>query len=158
MGERTFATHIKKSVAEGKVLRAKYLEWVPELEAWHKWVMARVTSGSRSLTTPMGRKRTFTKLPSDHKLRNEAFAHIPQSTVADVINIGGLGLWLCLPPACRMTLQIHDEWLISYPPEQLGLLTRMAHTHLEDLREIRWEGRVLKVPIEIEDGKINWRR
>ncbi|GAG14295.1 unnamed protein product, partial [marine sediment metagenome] len=79
MGEGTFATYVRRSVAEAKVLRMKYLEWVPELVEWHKWVDMKVSTGDRTLITPIGRLRTFTKPPSDYKLKTEAYAHIPQS-------------------------------------------------------------------------------
>jgi DNA polymerase I-like protein with 3'-5' exonuclease and polymerase domains len=157
MGDKTFATYVKKTVAEAKVLRKKYLEWVPELETWHEWVFAKVTSGDRTLVTPMGRKRTFTKPATDYKLRNEAYAHIPQSTVADIINIGGLGLWLSLPCKCRMVLQIHDEWVVSIVKSMVDDFKRQAKKHLETLREIEWDGRKMVIPVEFDGPKKNWR-
>ncbi len=157
MGERTFATYIKKTAKEAKELRAKYLEWVPELEVWHRWVVQQVTTGNRSLTTPMRRKRTFTKPPTDHRLKTEAYAHIPQSTVADIVNIGGLGLWLVLPKECRLVLQIHDEWLLSHPIELSPIVKQLSLAHLQDLREVRWDDRRMVIPVEFESNKETWR-
>ena len=157
MGELTFATHIGKPVKEARVDREKYLAWVPELKTWHEWVDRKVTTGDRTLVTPMGRKRTFTKPASDHKLKTESAAHVPQSTVADVINLGGLGLWLCLPKDCRVVLQIHDEFLLSIPESKYDLVSELMLAHLQDLREIEWEDRKMVIPAEISKPKMTWR-
>lgn len=158
MGERTFATHVGKTVAEAKIDRQRYLEWVPELAVWHRWVDRQVTTGDRTLITPMGRKRTFTKPAGDFRLKTESAAHIPQSTVADVINLGGLGLWLCMDwRRGRMVLQIHDEWLVSLFDGYVEEWSKLATLHLETLRELEWDGRRMTVPAEFSGAKENWR-
>ena len=159
MGELTFATHIGKPVAEAKIDRQRYLDWVPELVKWHNWVDMKVTTGDRMLVTPFGRKRVFSKPATDHKLKTEAAAHVPQSTVADMINLGGLGLWLVVDwNKCRMVLQIHDEWLSSMDEEYVGTYKGLSQTHLSTLREVKWEDRSIIVPVEFDGPKKTWRR
>jgi hypothetical protein len=56
---------------------------------------------------------------------NEACAHIPQSAVADIINVGMEKLWLS-EPEVRFHKHDHDSYLASVPIASLGRIVNRA--------------------------------
>jgi DNA polymerase I-like protein with 3'-5' exonuclease and polymerase domains len=99
----------------------------------------------------MGRKRTFFGLWGDNLFR-EAYSFLPQSTVADVLNLA-LIQFHNLNLAAEEMLQIHDAFVVQckdgYVPEIVeGIRTAF------DI-PIYINGRILKIPVDIKAGK-NW--
>lgn len=154
MGVNKFARTIGKTVQEAKLLREKYYTVFPELPKYHEWVETTLKN-ERILTTCFGRRRIFTgDLEKDDMY--SAYAQIPQSTVADDINLGILGLWLVKPPEIHLLLQVHDEIVISLPPNLVEFFKPYIRYHLETLREL-WVGDDrLVIPVDIPEPREAW--
>lgn len=154
MGANKFARTIGKTVAEARMLRAKYYDVFPELPAYHAWVENELST-KRKLTTCYGRQRIFTgDLSKDDTY--SAYAQIPQSTVADTINIGILGLWLIKPPDIKLLIQVHDEVVISLPPDRVDWFTPYIKVHLSTLRELWIGDDLLVIPVDIGEARERW--
>ncbi len=84
------ALKVEEKLAEE--FQETYFSTFRGIRDWHHSVQYRLQS-TGIITTPLGRRRTFFgRLNDDHTLR-EAIAHEPQSTVADIFNIGLLRTW-----------------------------------------------------------------
>lgn len=100
-----------------KDFRARYFGTYPRLKNWHADI-ERTIKRTRTLITPMGRKRVYLgRVDVPHAI-NSAIAFPGQSTVADVINEGLLNIetqrkgrfpWY----AARLLLQCHDSLVYS---------------------------------------------
>lgn len=107
---------------------------------------------NRTLITPFGRKRTFTNRWGDALFR-EAYAYIPQSTVADIINHGIVELFYKLPKGADLLMQVHDEIVLQCYPHQVEEVARLIKQHVE--RPLVIGGDELIIPVDIEVGS-NW--
>lgn len=154
MGVDTFATTIGKTVAEAKVLRDKYYSAVPELPAYFDWIENELKT-NRKLTNPYKRVRIFTGMLDVSELYS-AYAQLPQSTVADTINLGILGLWLIKPQNIHLLIQVHDEVVISLPLSLVEWFKPYIKLHLSTLREIEINNEILTIPVDIGKVKTNW--
>ena len=154
MGVNKFAKTIGKTVAEAKVLREKYYSVFPELPAYHQWVDDTLRN-ERVLATCFGRRRVFTGDLDKDDLYS-AYAQIPQSTVADDINFGILGLWLIKPKGIHLLIQVHDEVVISLPPNMVDFFIPYIRYHLETLRELWIGDDLLVIPVDIGEPREAW--
>lgn len=151
-GPRTFASHAGIPVALGKRLRNSYFNQFPRIETWHQ-LMNKKIHKTRLLENPYGRKRAFFS-PSGGSLLRQALAYIPQSTVADTLNLALIRLHKWLPSInAQLLLQVHDEFDIQYPPDELPTLLKLIHKacHIP----ITIHGRTFIIPHEVEIGD-NW--
>lgn len=155
VGINTLATIMERTVAEAKVIKQKYNDIVPEVLEYQNAIDKQVND-TRLMVNPYGRRRIFTGFINDTTLRS-AYSQLPQSTVADTIDIGILGLWLIKPPDIYIVAQVHDEAVISLPLEKVATFTPYIKAHLETLREIEIEGEILVIPCEIGNIKHNWK-
>ena len=73
---------------------------------YHSFIQSELMR-SRTITNLMGRKRRFLD-KSGNKLNKEAYAQIPQSTVADIINERGLCVAYQIP-IVELLRQVHDD-------------------------------------------------
>ena len=80
---------------------------------------------------------------------NETCAHIPQSSVADIINVGMEKLWLN-EPEVRFHKHDHDSYLASVPSSSLGRVCSRAMDFLKV--ELRIHGRPLTMVPEMSWG------
>ena len=87
----------------------------PKIRIWHMAVEAQLKK-TRVLTTPIGRKRMFFGRWNKALLR-DAYAYVPQSTVADLTLKGMVNLYKKLPKDCDIVFNIHDEVVIQVPIE-----------------------------------------
>lgn len=137
-------------------IRNAYLSYYPCIERWHRDVQAQL-GANRTLTTPLGRKRTFFGRWGDD-LFKEAYAYVPQSTVADIIHLGFLSLFREIKSrglassGIRVALNIHDAITCNTPSElafttTLPLMKETMHVPLSfpHGKEI--------VPVEFSLGK-----
>lgn len=107
MGIRTFAKHCGVSESEARALQNAYFSAFPGIKKWHREVEAELRK-TRTLVNPFGRRRVFYGRWDDHLIR-EAYAQIPQSTVADHIHRASRICYQKLPNEARIALQVHDE-------------------------------------------------
>lgn len=104
---------------------------------------------NRTLTTPFGRKRTFLARWGDALLR-EAYAFIPQSTVADYIDSGILRLSQILPKEVNILMQVHDEVVLQCKKEEVSKVIGLIRESIEV--PIIIKGEELTIPLEIKTG------
>ena len=151
IGSRTFARVAGVSEGEAKRLLQRYFDTFPKIKAWHLRIQSALGK-SRTMTTPMGRKRTFFGLWGDQLFR-EAYAFVPQATVADVLNLAIIKFHEKFPDI-EVMLQIHDAFVIQVSENTLKSDYVNALTNAFDI-PIYIAGRTLKIPIDLKSGK-NW--
>jgi DNA polymerase-1 len=116
--------------AEARKLLEKYHESFPEVRRWQERIRSSLAK-NRTLVTPLGRKRQFLGRWGDELFRS-AYAFIPQSTVADYLNLGLLRLWLKLFPLNAWpVLQVHDEVVVECPVGQEQQVEQIMRDCLE---------------------------
>lgn len=152
MGPVSLAKHMSITTAEAKLLIFKDDKLFPNIRGVFYREVEEQLNRNRTLTTPFGRKRTFFGRWNDSLLR-EAYAYIPQSTVADYLNRGLIELEIVLPEGVDLLLQVHDEIVLQCLPEQLDIVCSLMKKHLE--RTIYIHNEPLIIPAEISHGK-NW--
>jgi len=100
----------------------------PEIERWHYSIKDRIRKqGGLYTPAPFRRFRTFYgaygELVVRGKISNESWnaacAHIPQSSVADIVNVGMERLWEG-KDYVRFHKHDHDSYLASVPVDRLG--------------------------------------
>jgi len=155
VGINKLATIMERSVAEAKVIKQKYDNVVPEVATYQSDVDKQINE-TRLMINPYGRRRIFTGFIDSNVLRS-GYSQLPQSTVADTINIGILGLWLIKPDDIYISAQVHDEGVISLSPGKVEWFKPYIKAHLETLREIEIEGEILVIPCDIGKVKTNWK-
>ncbi len=65
------------------------------------------------IVTPLGRARLFFGRSYDDDVLRKAIAYRPQSTVADILNLGMWRIWKYMPDV-QLLAQLHDAVLIQY--------------------------------------------
>lgn len=149
----TMAKHLKVAVDLIENFQFKYIKAFPGFKNWWQGIAFAIqTKGS--LTTFLGRERTFFGRPDDDSTLREAIAFEPQSVVGDLVNEGGFRLWRQLPwwqPLC----QIHDAWLGQIPhddklPERIQQIIEIFQVPVPSKT-----GRTLIIPSEAKVG-FNW--
>ena len=134
----------------------------PKINIWHMEI-ERQLGKTRTLTTPLGRKRMFFGRWNAALLR-DAYAYVPQSTVADITLRGMLNLYIYLPPECSIVFNIHDEIVIQFPiddPVISGCGNEAWHKKIKEIMvkrmsiPIQINGRTLVIPVGIKVGS-NW--
>lgn len=125
---------IDKSLAED--FQARYFSAFSGIQRWHKRVAA-VLQTEGVLLTPLGRRRRFFGRLDDKATLREAVAFVPQSTVADLLNLAMYRVWRDFFPQVRVISQLHDAILIDYPEaEENAILPRILD--------------VMEIPIMVE--------
>ena len=153
MGYNSFAKDTGVTTSEAKEYLKAYFVAYPRVKRWHKKVEEKVTS-TRVLVTPLGRKRWF-MAEDDFRLRREAYAYIPQSTVADILNMGLIQLDTALPEGAELMLQVHDSVVVQCDPTQLQLVIetlKKCLTRPIQITDISGKVRTCEIPVEFEVG------
>ena len=147
---------IDKKEAQG--LLNKYMQLYPEIQRWHEKIKDRIKhKGGLNTPFPFNRHRVFYKAWGELMLYgkmsetswNETCAHIPQSSVADIINVGMEKLWLN-EPEVRFHKHDHDSYLASVPSRDLSRICTRAMEFLKI--ELRIHGRSLTMLPEMSWG------
>jgi DNA polymerase-1 len=135
MAPKRLAMELGIPIKEAETLLGIYLHRLyPEIERWQlgrKELIKRF--GGLRTPKPFERFRTFHKAWAEllltgkisHGSINEACAYVPQSVVADIVNVGMEKLWEGFPDA-RLHLHGHDSYLASVPSSKLGDACRFA--------------------------------
>jgi DNA polymerase I-like protein with 3'-5' exonuclease and polymerase domains len=128
-----------------------YIREFPGFLKWWQWVEQTI-GRTQSITTFLGRERTFFGRPNDPKTIREAIAYEPQSTVGDIVNEGGYRVWKEFPDA-QVLGQYHDAYAFQVPVHLVNdLVPKMIKTFEV---EIKTKGRTLVIPGEAKIG-YNW--
>jgi len=103
------------------------------------------------LATPLGRKRTFFNRWNE-SLVKEALAYIPQSTVADILNMGLRRLYDKFKDGpTQILLQIHDAVLCQTPLDDMQDTCRVLKETLTIPIMIGYKE--LVIPVDISVGE-----
>lgn len=138
LGYKKFALILEIPEREAKWLVERYHAIYPEVRNnYHAYIRAQL-SKNRTVVNLMGRKRLFLDRWGD-ALFKDAYAQIPQSTVADIINERGLTFMYEIPEVV-LVMQVHDA--VAF---QISLEVPW-HRHAEILLAIK---RSLEVPLQI---------
>ncbi len=152
----------KLSVAECEEKLNLFHVHFPKIRIWHMAVEAQLKK-TRVLITPMGRKRMFFGRWDKAMLR-DAYAYVPQSTVADVCLKGMVNLYknfCAYQEGYDIVFNIHDEIVIQIPVHHADSLDRewvgFMKAVLIDCMSIPLtiEGKTFTIPVGIKTG-MNW--
>ena len=152
IGPRTFARYVGIGENEGRDLLNRYYTLYPRIKMWHREIEMELKR-TRTLITPLGRKRTFFGRWGPDLLR-EAIAYIPQSTVSDLLNLGIVRAFPNLPPQWELLMQVHDSVLLQVPVDADPMHVYKFVKHYFEIPLIVHRKRFV-IPIEIKVG-MNW--
>jgi len=159
MAAKRLAMELGIDIKEARRVLDRYINQLyPEIKGWHNRISDRIRkNGSLVTPYPFERRRVFYKAWGELILYgkmsegswNEACAHIPQSVVADIVNVGMEKLWL-VEPEVRFHKHDHDSYLASVPIHSLGRICRNAMDCLKVVLQIH--GRPLVMVPEMSWG------
>ena len=150
MGPITFARNAGISTPEAKRLLNAYFAEFPRIKLWHMSI-ERELKQSRILITPLGRRRTFFNR-WDESLKKEAYAFVPQSTVADLLNMGLRRLYEKYRGSDnQLLLQIHDAVLLQVPRMEVQKVAKEVRETLSI--PIIIKHKELVIPVDISVGE-----
>lgn len=155
LGPRQFAKLVGIRESDAKVLQNKYFEAFPRIRIWQQAIQQHLKR-SRVLENPFGRKRIFFGRWGDDLFR-EAYAYIPQSTVADVLHRATRNIYARLPQGANIVLQVHDALVVQCPTELVEPVTAIIKEELEAPFVIQTPSgpRTMSIPSEVKVGD-NW--
>lgn len=134
--DTTLARTLGVTVHEAGQFIRRWFDVHPAIPEWHQRVWRQLQE-TRQISTRFGRTYTFTGRIDENTLR-EALAYVPQSTVADVTNVGMKAAHQYLVPrGGRAMIQVHDSVVYSVPQEGL-------EDHIRRVQEL------MRVPIDYD--------
>jgi len=145
---------------EARIRQNRYYQNFPGIKQKFQYdIRMQLKNNRRMIINTFGRKRKFLH-PLGDELFRQAYSHIPQSTVADVVN---KGLINCMSHMhlfdARVVAQIHDSLLFEFP------VTASGGEFVEFVKVVRQcmtipmtiHGRELVIPVEFKMG-FTWGR
>lgn len=154
-GPGVIAKALGIKMAEAKKLSEMYDGINPLLHNWHQKIQGELNS-TRTLVTPMGRKRRFLDRWGDDLFRS-AYAFIPQSTVGDLLNVSMTSLYEDEEAQRRMDIlmQLHDAIYIQVDdtPEDVAWGMEKLREHM--IREVEVSGDQMIIDVDFSIGP-NW--
>jgi len=120
---RGFARLARITESEAKRIRDTYFKNAPRVLHYHMGIENQFKGGNRTLTTPFGRSRRF-YAPLSSQVLKEAYAYIPQSTVADCLNTALIRLRGALENRtfADILMQVHDSIVLQCVPSHVPSL------------------------------------
>lgn len=131
------------------------------VRAWHREIQAQLYK-DRTLKNAYGRKRIFYGNLNDETFK-AAYAHIPQSTVADHTNglvhpqlgveggVLGIHKRICSRPGCKLLNQSHDSVLLQAPKTSAMAILQEVHSLMQ--RPLIVNGEEFIIPADGEIGE-----
>lgn len=151
MGPRTYAINAGIPVKEAERLINQYFATYPRIRVWHMETKSQLQK-SRVLVNPLGRRRMFYNRWNDSLFR-EAIAFLPQSTVADILNIGLIDLDDTVVRHrmdVNILLQVHDSLLVQCRKEELNACLVVLYSCLT--RPVEVKGKMMTIPVDFKYG------
>lgn len=149
----TMARHLHVTTAVMETFQTAYFAAFPGIRRYHLWCGQQLGIHQFSLT-PLGMGRHFFSRPNDDSTLRELIAHLPQSMVAQLLNLALYRIWKAEPRAILLA-QIHDAIVFQYKEESeqdvLPTVQRLMSTPLH------YRGRTLTIPSDIAVGW-NWQK
>ncbi len=145
LGPILFSVLIKKSVKEAKEIMDRYRSHAPEIEMWHRELKEELRK--RKLVTPFGRQRWFRNRYGEDMFR-EAYAHLPQSTIADYCHQAMIKIEYGLPEGAEIVQEGFDSLIIERidseaMSQEIEGIIKMAFD-----KTLFWKGEEFKIPVE----------
>jgi len=144
LGPILLATTLGCSVKQAKEYREIYFRFANEIEVWQKEINETIKQ-TRQLITPLGRKRYFRDRLGDDLFR-KAYAHIPQSTIAEYNHLGMVKLEYLLPSGSEIVQEGYDALVIEVKDDHIDLVKELAEMAFD--KKIFARGQFFKVPGE----------
>lgn len=137
---------------QARKAQAAYFTAFPGIPAWQGSIRKEVKE-HRPLVNLLGRQVILMGRPWDEHTVKQGLAFKPQSTVADVLDLAMLRVWLEFDPECVMLLaQVHDAILGQVKTSHLHVMKRLIQ--LMEI-PISVHGRIMKIEPELAMG-MNW--
>jgi len=146
---KAFSKQMQISQGEAQKIHNAYHNAYPGIKKYHNMIQQQLQK-SRTLTNLFGRRYTFLGR-NDYRLYNEAYAFIPQSTIADTINRWGLTPIYNKMPEVVLLNQVHDSVVFEISKDQpyekhAEIIIRICD-HLS--QPMSWHGREFRIPCEV---------
>lgn len=150
----TMAKHLKVPQSLIDEFQRQYLgeTGFPYIPAFWRWVAEQIQV-HKYLVTPLGRVRNFFGRVRDDKVLREAVAFLPQSTVAELLNLALWRIWRYMNELVEIMAQLHDAVLIQYKEEDEEHVLPLAKNLMKT--EFKYGERTVIIPSDIEVGW-NW--
>lgn len=142
--------HIPRSEAEAA--QRNYFYAFPGIKAWQEEIAKKVKN-HETLVNPVGREITLFGRPWDPHTYKQALAFIPQSAVADILDIAMYRIWNEISPdELQLFAQVHDALLLQFLTGRMDIIKRAT-----DLMRIPVPigKRILIIEPEVAIGR-NW--
>jgi DNA polymerase-1 len=148
-GARTMAINCGITVHQAEKMRARWFQIHPGIKEWHDRTLHSLET-TRSVRNPFGFRRFY--FDRIEGLLPEALAWQPQSTVANIINLGLLRVAYHLPDV-EILLQVHDSLVFQLPEAKAGDLL----PKVRDLLQITVPyPDPLTIPVGLKASKESW--
>lgn len=132
-----------------KELQEFYFNLCPEIKTWHNRIKTDI-SKKGYIENIFGRRGWFID-KNDPTLYNKAYAFIPQSSIADLMNHAMVNI--AANPNIEILLQVHDSAVVQYPIE----IAEQCRKDLKDAMEfyLPYE-HPLKIPADMKVSRISY--
>ncbi len=141
---------------QAKRFREAYFNNYPDLLRFHQRIQKDVLA-TRTVWNCFGRKRVYLGRPSGKSLR-ELVAHIPQSTVADLIETAMKGIVSNIELqkyGLQMLLQVHDQLLLQCPVETIDSVAPIVVECMTIPMRAYYTGIEYVIPVDMKRG-LTW--
>lgn len=151
---KAFSYQVEIQEKDGKLIHERYHAAYPGVARMHNWVESDLRENGRTLQNLFGRRRTY-RDAWESSLLLEAYSFIPQSTIADKINLQGL-LFIYqnqeLFAPLEILNQVHDSIVFQIRDnigwEQTSEILMEIRRSLE--APLQFRGREFVIPLDIE--------
>lgn len=152
---KAFAQQMQISRGEANKIHRAYFNAYPGIHKYHNMIKQKLQK-DRTLTNLFGRRYTFLDR-WDYRLFNEAYAFIPQSTIADTINRWGLIPIYEEMDDVILLNQVHDSVVFEIPKsipyiEHAKYIKKICDYLSQPLT---WHGREFRIPCELKILPVN---
>jgi len=143
------------TAAQAKQILLTYEMHAPEIKMWHQEVINELQR-TRMLVTPFGRKRLFRTYrgQKDNDTPRKAFAHVPQSTIAEYTHQAIIKLEYILPQGNVIIQEGFDSFIIEAREEDVEENARLVRFAMD--KELMWKGERFKIPVEQAGYNRRW--
>ncbi len=139
--------------AEARKAYEIYYEHFPFIKSWHQQIAAKIRA-TEPLINPLGRECKLFGRPWDAHTIKQGYAFIPQSTVADIINIAIHRLWEEADPhSVQLLAQVHDAILCQYIKDNRAVAHKQIGTAMTV--PVKIGNYIMVIGIDMECGS-NW--
>lgn len=128
LGPNGFSDANQMPLDDSKRCHMSYHRSYPGLRQWYKRTVEELQTKNRTLETYFGRRRWFADRWADDMFK-AAYAYRPQSTVADLVNLGLIEMYKDQKDYMKyvdILGQVHDSVLIQYPIDRLDDFAKAA--------------------------------